>query len=124
MNKKSNVIIGLSVGGVVGLGILGTVLFSSSGDTKQPVKGIEVVQTDTSSVKPSKASKPSKPSNVVKAGSSTSATSGSFVASKQGKKYFPVDCGTAKAIKEENKVYFGSETEAVSAGYERSLTCK
>lgn len=105
MNKKSNVIVGLSVAGVVGLGILGMVLFGGSGDTNHPVKGIEVVQ-------------------VVKAGSSTSATSGSFVASKQGKKYFPVDCGTAKAIKEENKVYFGSETEAVSAGYERSLTCK
>ena len=118
MNKKSNVIVGLSVACVVGLGILGMVLFGGSGDTKQPVKGIEVVQTDASSIKPSKIS------NVVKAGSSTSATPGSFVASKQGKKYFPVDCGTAKAIKEENKVYFGSETEAVSAGYERSLTCK
>lgn len=118
MNKKSNVIVGLSVVGVVGLGILGMVLFGGSGDVKQPVKGIEVVQTDTSSVNPSK------PSNVVTAGSSTSASSGSFVASKQGKKYFPVDCGSAKTIKEENKVYFGSEEEAVSAGYERSLTCK
>jgi hypothetical protein len=115
MNKKSNVIVGLSVVGVVGLGILSMVLFGGSSDVKQPVKGIEMVQTDTVSVKPS---------NVVTVGSSTSASSGSFVASKQGKKYFPVDCGTAKAIKEENKVYFGSESEAVSAGYERSLTCK
>lgn len=50
--------------------------------------------------------------------------SGEFVASKQGKKYFPADCGSAKTIKEENKVFFGSEAEAVAAGYERSLTCK
>jgi predicted membrane protein len=105
MNKKSNVIVGLSVVGVVGLGILSMVLFGGSSDVKQPVKGIEVVQSD-----------------VVE--TSTKPSSGSFVASKQGKKYFPVDCGTAKAIKEENKVYFGSEAEAVSAGYERSLTCK
>lgn len=115
MNKKSNVIVGLSVVGVVGLGILGAVLFGGSSEVKQPVKGIEVVQTDTSSVK--------SPKTVI-AGTSTSASASSFVASKQGKKYFPVDCGTAKAIKEENKVYFGSESEAVSAGYERSLTCK
>jgi hypothetical protein len=104
MNKKSNVIVGLSVAGVVGLGVLGAVLFGGSSEVKQPVKGIEVVQADTSTP--------------------NSTSTGSFVASKQGKKYFPVDCGTAKAIKEENKVYFGSESEAVSAGYERSLTCK
>lgn len=115
MNKKSNVIVGLSAAGVVGLGVLGVVLFGGSSEVKQPVKGIEVVQADTST---------SKTTKEAMVGTTTSASSGSFVASKQGKKYFPVDCGTAKAIKEENKVYFGSETEAVSAGYERSLTCK
>ena len=51
-------------------------------------------------------------------------TTGQFVASKNGKKYFTVGCSAAKTIKEENKVYFGSQDEAKKAGYEASTMCK
>lgn len=47
-----------------------------------------------------------------------------FVASKNGKMYYTLDCGGAKRIKVENQIYFNSEAEAQEAGYQRSLTCK
>lgn len=116
MNKKSNVIIGAALVGVIGLGIFGMSVFGKAGqggEQQQAAfipKAKEMVHQGTA---------PSASSSL-----SVGKESGSFVASKQGKKYFPVDCGTAKSIKEENKVFFGSESEAVAAGYERSLTCK
>jgi len=47
-----------------------------------------------------------------------------FVASKNGTKYYPLDCGGAKRIKEENKIWFASKEEAEKLGYLLSLTCK
>jgi len=47
-----------------------------------------------------------------------------FVASKSGTKYYPLDCGGAKRIKEENKIWFASREEAEKFGYTLSLTCK
>jgi small subunit ribosomal protein S1 len=55
--------------------------------------------------------KESKEGKVRKAGK------GSFVASKTGKKYYPVDSAQGKKIKEENRVEFASEEEAKEAGY-------
>lgn len=49
--------------------------------------------------------------------------SGSFVASVNGTKYYPVACPGANRIKPENATYFDSEAAAISAGYERSSTC-
>ncbi len=40
-----------------------------------------------------------------------------FVASKSGKKYYPVDSVAGKKITEANRVFFSSEKEAVAAGY-------
>ncbi len=47
-----------------------------------------------------------------------------FVASKTGTKYYPLDCGGAKRIKEENKIWFATSEEAEKFGYTLSLTCK
>lgn len=47
-----------------------------------------------------------------------------FVASKSGTKYYPLDCGGAKRIKEENKIWFATSKEAEKFGYTLSLTCK
>jgi len=112
MSKKSNVIIGLSVVGIIILGIGGLSL------RDKPEQGRSPALTESRAVAVS--------DSVALVSTSTSTPSGvgSFVASKQGKKYFPMDCGTAKSIKDENKVYFGSESEAIGAGYERSKTCK
>lgn len=47
-----------------------------------------------------------------------------FIASKTGTKYYPLDCGTANRIKEENKIFFATEQEAQEKGFERTETCK
>lgn len=52
------------------------------------------------------------------------ATGGQYVASRNGTKYYLPWCGTAKRIKEENKVWFASKEEAVAAGYEPGKNCK
>lgn len=49
---------------------------------------------------------------------------GQYVASKSGTKYYLPWCGTAKRIKDENKVWFASKAEAEAAGYEPAKNCK
>lgn len=46
-----------------------------------------------------------------------------FVASKNGTKYYPINCKSASRIKTENKIYFLTEDEAKDSGLERSSTC-
>jgi hypothetical protein len=46
------------------------------------------------------------------------------VASKSGKVYYPIGCGSYTRIKEENRVYFIDEAEALSRGYSKSSLCK
>ncbi len=50
--------------------------------------------------------------------------SGNFFASNRGTKYYSISCGAGKTIKEENRIYFNTSTEAQSAGYELSNACK
>lgn len=47
-----------------------------------------------------------------------------YVASKNGTKYHLPTCSGAKRIKEENKIWFDSKTEAEQAGYEPAKNCK
>ena len=54
----------------------------------------------------------------------TGLKSGPIVASKNGAKYYFLNCSGVSRIKEENKIYFNLEDEAKSAGYEKSATCK
>ena len=49
---------------------------------------------------------------------------GNFVASKNGTKYYPLGCSGIDRIKEENKIYFENETEAVASGRTKASTCK
>lgn len=46
-----------------------------------------------------------------------------FVASKNGSKYYPIDCTAANRIKEENRIYFTNEKEAGESGLEISNQC-
>lgn len=46
---------------------------------------------------------------------------GAYVASKNGKDYYKIDC--KNRIKEENKVYFNTPDDAKKAGYAPSATC-
>lgn len=47
-----------------------------------------------------------------------------FVASKIGKKYYPIDCAASQKLSEKNKIYFRSEDEAKLAGYSLSKSCQ
>lgn len=49
---------------------------------------------------------------------------GSVVGSKNGSKYHLPRCSGANAIKEENKIWFASESAAQAAGYTRAGNCK
>lgn len=51
-------------------------------------------------------------------------TQKNYVASKNGKNYYPVNCKGANRIKQENMIWFGSEEEAEASGYTFSSTCK
>ncbi|OGJ01712.1 hypothetical protein A3I95_00335 [Candidatus Nomurabacteria bacterium RIFCSPLOWO2_02_FULL_44_12] len=46
-----------------------------------------------------------------------------FFASSRGSKYYPVGCAGGKSIKQENRVYFSTKTDAERAGYELSSSC-
>lgn len=48
---------------------------------------------------------------------------GNYLASSRGKKYYPVDCPAAQNIKEANRVYFKTASEAESKGYTLSSSC-
>jgi hypothetical protein len=52
------------------------------------------------------------------------ASTGTYVASKTGSKYYLPSCSGAKRIKEENKVWFEDKAEAEKAGYQPASTCK
>src|SRR3989344_1841885 len=47
----------------------------------------------------------------------------SFVASINGKNYYPKDCASAKRIKEENMIWFSSAKEAEVSGYTLAKNC-
>ncbi len=46
-----------------------------------------------------------------------------YFASKRGSKYYPFGCSAGKSIKEENRIYFSNEEEAIKAGYSKSSSC-
>lgn len=49
---------------------------------------------------------------------------GMYVASKNGKMYYRVDCSGAGRIKEENKVWFATSKDAEESGYQYASSCK
>ena len=56
-------------------------------------------------------------------GESVNFTGGNFVASINGKSYYPKDCPSAKRIKEENIIWFDSAEEAEADGYAPAKNC-
>lgn len=49
---------------------------------------------------------------------------GNYVASKNGKLYYSTSCKGANRIKEENKVWFDTASDAEKSGYSASTSCK
>lgn len=56
-------------------------------------------------------------------GKSPNFSGGNFVASINGKNYYPKDCLSAKRIKEENMIWFNSSEEAEADGYIPAKNC-
>jgi len=52
------------------------------------------------------------------------ATTGNFVASKTGTKYYLPSCAGADKISDANKVWFASASAAAAAGYAPAANCK
>jgi len=50
--------------------------------------------------------------------------SGAYVASKRGKRFYPVDCSAATSIVSKNRVYFNTSEEAIQKGYTASPSCE
>ncbi|MBI2624322.1 hypothetical protein HYW67_02395 [Candidatus Parcubacteria bacterium] len=48
---------------------------------------------------------------------------GNFLASRNGKRYYPKDCASANRIKPENRIWFASIAEAEKAGYTKATNC-
>lgn len=46
-----------------------------------------------------------------------------YMASKNGTKYYLPSCGSAKRIKEENRIWFATKEEAEAAGYGPAANC-
>jgi hypothetical protein len=49
---------------------------------------------------------------------------GNFVASKNGKLYYPVNCKLSNRLSEKNKIYFDTKEEAESSGLDFATGCK
>ena len=55
----------------------------------------------------------------------TTSTNGkNFFASSKGTKYYSLGCSGGQTIKQENRIYFASASEAEGAGYTLSSACK
>jgi hypothetical protein len=54
----------------------------------------------------------------------TNTGQGEYLASKNGKLYYPKGCKGANRIKEENRVWFDTSTDAEKQGYTRASSCK
>lgn len=52
------------------------------------------------------------------------ASAGKYLASKNGKKYYPADCPVATRISEQNRVWFNSTAEAEQGGLTLSTSCQ
>ncbi len=49
---------------------------------------------------------------------------GNFLASINGKAYYPKDCAAANRIKEENRIWFNTKEEAEAQGYKPAQNCE
>ncbi|HEY0010394.1 MAG TPA: Ada metal-binding domain-containing protein [Candidatus Paceibacterota bacterium] len=116
----------LATGGGFGLGILAG--REGGGGGRDEVPWIEALAAGAATVTPAvdgEVVPPGAPEPVTTgAATKAAASGGKLVASKTGTKYYLPWCGTAKRIKEENKVWFASKAEAEAAGYEPAKNCK
>lgn len=84
---------------------------ASSADTEESTRAVEPISSGRK--------EPVSTENI-----SSGPAEGGYVASKSGTKYHLPWCGSAKQIKEENKIWFATKAEAEAAGYTPAANCK
>jgi hypothetical protein len=100
---------------IKGAGEAGSAAVASLGVAGQP----EATQATSSAQKSDGAD-----SSAKEPGPGAQSSGGQYVASKTGTKYYLPWCGTAKRIKDDNKVWFATKAEAEAAGYTPAKNCK
>lgn len=107
---------------IIGVGVASFGLGRLSTDASpKEVKGIEISQQASAARTISNTSS----RNIVSTTNTMELSSGKkYVASKNGKLYYPSTCKGANRIKEENKVWFDNASEAESLGYTWATSCK
>lgn len=63
------------------------------------------------------------PAAAIRAAAPPPATSGTYMASKNGTKYYLPTCSGANRIKEANRVWFATKADAEAAGYTPAAQC-
>ena len=99
---------------VILVGLAGFGLGKLSRNEELPVR-IEYVQQDLTS---------EKTQSIPSAETVPPSQLGTIIASKNGTKYYFPNCRGVGNIKDENKVFFQTEEEAISAGYSKASGCK
>lgn len=89
---------------------------SALNGVKSKEEGISIVQTDNVSQITKNDVKPQSQAIII--------GEGKYVASKNGKLYYPVNCKGANRIKPDNRVWFDTVTDAEKSGYTPSSSCK
>jgi hypothetical protein len=109
----------------IAIGFLGKSNFISNNSNKDDKGSLVFKQTDLADMKSIIATQKDAlcKNNVDSSTSNNSSQSGQFVASSQGKKYYPINCTAAQSLSEKNKIYFTSEAEAQAKGYTKSSSC-
>ena len=94
---------------LVGVGAFGLGRLSTKGGDTSRVSPV-VIQGQVEEIEPATNSK-------------SQGVAGNYVASRNGTKYYPLGCGGANRINDENKVYFDTKEEAELSGFSASSTC-
>ena len=110
--------------GAFGLGRLSKDSSSSSVQTEYPNGALE--QTINQGANVISAINEESGGDVIttKTATTTTNTGKNYFASSRGKKYYPVECSAGKSLKQENRVYFATASDAEKAGYTLSSSCK
>ena len=110
-NKKSNKYLPYAILLVVFLIGLGMGLLMNNGEPSQIIidKNMKIGLPDSQ--------------NNQTAGENNYQFSGNFLASINGKAYYPKDCAAANRIKEENRIWFSTKEEAEVQGYKPAQNC-
>lgn len=110
---------------LVGLSSFGLGRLSLGGGPKEPIV-LETPEGQRMVVTPENGNKfASEPLHTMTAsvGEANQNSGGAYVASKNGKRYYPVDCAAANRIASANRIWFQSREEAESKGFTPAANC-